>query len=111
MSLGKRLKAERAKKGWSQIYVSEKVGITNTVLSNYERDYRDPDTETLKKIAELYDVSVDYLLGRTDNKEHEDSNQTQVISTKDQRIIDKFMKLSDKDKAILIELMERMQKD
>lgn len=64
MSLGKRLKTEREKRGWSQIYVANKVGITNAVLSNYERDYRDPDTETLKKLAELYEVSVDYLLGR-----------------------------------------------
>jgi transcriptional regulator with XRE-family HTH domain len=64
MSLGKRLKMERVKRNWSQKYVAEKIGITNTVLSNYERDYRDPDTETLKKLADLYEVSVDYLLGR-----------------------------------------------
>ena len=62
MSLGKRLKAERNKKGWSQIVVAQKLGITNTVLSNYERDYRDPDTETLTKLAELYETSTDYLL-------------------------------------------------
>jgi transcriptional regulator with XRE-family HTH domain len=66
MSLGSRLKKERDKKGWSQLFVAEKIGITNTVLSNYERDYRDPDTETLKHLADLYEVSIDYLLGRTD---------------------------------------------
>jgi len=63
MSLGTRLKKEREKRNWSQIYVAKKIGITNAVLSNYERDYRDPDTATLKKIAELYEVSVDYHLG------------------------------------------------
>ncbi|GIO33208.1 HTH-type transcriptional regulator ImmR [Paenibacillus albilobatus] len=66
MSLGSRLKNEREKKGWSQMYVAERLGITNTVLSNYERDYRDPDTGMLKKLADLYDVDTDYLLGRTD---------------------------------------------
>ncbi|KOP64399.1 XRE family transcriptional regulator [Bacillus sp. FJAT-18019] len=65
MSLGSRLKKEREKKGWSQMYVAERLGITNTVLSNYERDYRDPDTSMLSKIADLYDVDTDYLLGRT----------------------------------------------
>lgn len=55
------------KKGWSQIMVAEKLGITNTVLSNYERDYRDPDTETLRKLAELYEISTDYLLKGTDS--------------------------------------------
>jgi len=63
MTLGERLKGAREKKGWSQLFVAEKLGITNTVLSNYERDYRDPDTETLKKLAELYEVSTDFLLG------------------------------------------------
>ncbi|EGQ19218.1 XRE family transcriptional regulator [Sporosarcina newyorkensis 2681] len=67
MSLGFRLKKEREKRSWSQVEVANKVGITNAVLSNYERDYRDPDTETLKKLADLYDVSTDFLLGRTEN--------------------------------------------
>jgi transcriptional regulator with XRE-family HTH domain len=66
MTLGKRLKAERERRNWSQIFVAQKIGITNTVLSNYERDYRDPDTETLKKLADLYEVETDYLLGRSD---------------------------------------------
>lgn len=66
MKLGARLKKEREKRNWSQIYVSKKIGITNAVLSNYERGQRDPDTETLAKLAKLYEVSTDYLLGRTD---------------------------------------------
>ncbi|MGN7183730.1 helix-turn-helix domain-containing protein [Cytobacillus kochii] len=62
MSLGARLKYEREKRKWSQIEVAKKIGITNAVLSNYERDYRDPDTETLRKLSDLYEVSIDYLI-------------------------------------------------
>ncbi|MFB9988951.1 helix-turn-helix domain-containing protein [Bacillus benzoevorans] len=80
MSLGKRLKFEREKRNWSQKFVAGKVGITNTVLSNYERDYRDPDTDTLKKLADLYEVGADYLLGS-----NKPSNQT----SKDERDIAK----------------------
>ena len=69
MSLGRRLNYERTKRNWSQKYVAQRIGITNTVLSNYERDYRDPDTETLKLLAELYEVSTDYLLGRDDSRD------------------------------------------
>jgi len=66
--LGQRLKLAREKKGWSQIYVSKILdGVTNQALSNYERGERDPDTHLLKQLAQLYDVSVDYLLGRTDD--------------------------------------------
>lgn len=76
MSLGSRLKEERESKGWSQLFVAEKIGITNTVLSNYERDYRDPDTETLTKLADLYDVDTDYLLGRTSVRKKPETNMS-----------------------------------
>lgn len=67
MSLGSRLKDEREKRNWSQLHVAKKVGITNAVLSNYERDVRDPDTSTLKKLADLYEVTTDYLISGTKN--------------------------------------------
>lgn len=88
MSLGKRLKAEREKRRWSQIFVAEKIGITNTVLSNYERDYRDPDTDTLKNLADLYETSTDYLLGLTSNKKI-DEDGLPSLSNKDERDIAK----------------------
>lgn len=81
MSLGKKLKAEREKRKWSQKFVAEKTGITNTVLSNYERDYRDPDTDTLKRLADLYEVTTDFLLGRSDNP-----NEQKKVSVAGQQI-------------------------
>ena len=77
MSLGKRLGHERTIRNWPQKFVAEKIGITNTVLSNYERDYRDPDTETLTRLADLYEVSVDYLLGRTNTPKMEFDDDAQ----------------------------------
>lgn len=63
MSLGSRLKKARQRKGWSQTYVCQKLDIGNSTLSGYERDYREPDTTTIKQLADLYEVSTDYLLG------------------------------------------------
>jgi len=65
-SIGMQLKRYRKLKGWSQLTAANRIGVSNTVLSNYERDYRTPDPETLKKIAEVYDVSVDNLLSGID---------------------------------------------
>jgi transcriptional regulator with XRE-family HTH domain len=67
MSLGQRLRLARENKGWTQVYVAKLLGITSQALSNYERGERDPDTPLLNRLAELYGVSVDYLLGRTDD--------------------------------------------
>lgn len=78
MTLGKRLKSEREKRHWSQKFVAEKIGITNTVLSNYERNYRDPDTETLKKLADLYEVTTDYLLGRSSDPSLTESDEKDI---------------------------------
>lgn len=66
MSLGQRLRAARLKKELTQDAVAAKVGITFQALSNYERDVRDPDTDILTRLASLYGVSADYLLGRDD---------------------------------------------
>jgi|LSQX01.1.fsa_nt_gb transcriptional regulator with XRE-family HTH domain len=68
MSLGKRLKKARNNKDLTQEEAAKRLGITFQALSNYERDYRDPDTTLLAKIAELYDVTTDYLLGRSDKR-------------------------------------------
>jgi transcriptional regulator with XRE-family HTH domain len=62
-NLGSRLSKARIGKGLTQENVAKILGITYQALSNYERGARDPDTELLAKLAELYSVSADYLLG------------------------------------------------
>lgn len=48
------------------------LNVTKVAISNWENGNRTPDTEMLKKIADFFDVSVDYLIGRTDIKRFED---------------------------------------
>ncbi|AGF25539.1 MULTISPECIES: helix-turn-helix domain-containing protein [Bacillus] len=48
-------------------------------MSNYERDYRSPDPETLKKLADLYDVSTDFLVGR-EEKDRPKSKLDQTVN-------------------------------
>lgn len=62
--LGTRLREAREVKKLKQIDVAPLIGITSQALSNYERGDRDPDTDTLNKLAGIYNVTVDYLLGR-----------------------------------------------
>lgn len=66
MTLGKRLKHIRESKDLYQVEVAEAIGSSKAVISNYERDLRDPDTEILATLASYYNVSVDYLLGLAD---------------------------------------------
>ncbi|RCW44268.1 helix-turn-helix domain-containing protein [Paenibacillus prosopidis] len=67
-TLGERLKYAREKKRYTQIEVAEKLDISNGAISGYERNYRDPDTDTLNKLATLYDVTPNWLLGRNEKE-------------------------------------------
>jgi transcriptional regulator with XRE-family HTH domain len=68
--LGSRLKKARENKRLTQKDVAAKFGISNGAISGYERNYRDPDSDTLAQLADLYEVSLDWLKGR-DQKESE----------------------------------------
>lgn len=56
------------------MYIAKTLGISNGTLSGYERNYRDPDTEVLSKLASIYEVSVDWLTGMTDDPSPKDFN-------------------------------------
>lgn len=88
MGLGHRLKKERETRSWSQVYVAGKIGITNTVLSNYERDYRDPNTGTLTRLADLFEVTTDYLLGRTNKPKVNDTSEQEELEDKRMKVDD-----------------------
>ncbi|AYB38567.1 helix-turn-helix domain-containing protein [Brevibacillus laterosporus] len=61
------IKMLREKRDWSQIYLAERLGINNSVLSRIEAGKRDVEDYLLNKAADIFDVTSDYLLGRTNN--------------------------------------------
>lgn len=64
----KRLRILREQRGYTLEQVAEALGLRNQYVSNYELGKRRPDYETLKKFADFYGVSVDYLLEREDGE-------------------------------------------
>ncbi|MGG3625493.1 helix-turn-helix transcriptional regulator [Bacillus gobiensis] len=70
-TLGQRLRKAREQKGWSQTFVCKKLGISNSALSGYERDYREPDADMIRKLADLYEVSTDFLLKKKEKSGEE----------------------------------------
>ncbi|HAY97892.1 MAG TPA: XRE family transcriptional regulator [Ruminococcaceae bacterium] len=73
MSLGdyvkNNLKQLRKEHGYTQIAVQMKTGIEQALLSKFENDERTPPTETLMNLADFYNVSMDYIMCRTDKSE------------------------------------------
>jgi transcriptional regulator with XRE-family HTH domain len=89
-TLGDSLRNAREGKNLTQKEVSKKTGINNKTISNYENDVSLPDPNTLKTFADIYETSVDYLLGRPDNKENlsgrEDKKSLDVSGLPDEAI-------------------------
>ena len=61
-----KLKEFRKQKGMTQEEVAEHIGIPKKTYQNYEREVREPNTDVLSALADLYDVSLDELTGRFD---------------------------------------------
>ena len=67
--LRKNLAMLRVEKGLSQRQCAKEFGISQALLSHYENGQREPGLAFLLKASEYYDVSVDFLLGRTPLRE------------------------------------------
>lgn len=67
--LAQRLKECRKKLGYTQIQAAIYADITEAAYNNYERAKKMPRLDILMRIADMYQVSLDYLTGRTDFSE------------------------------------------
>lgn len=65
---GDKLKILRKQMGLTQQEVADEINTSRSCISNYESGNRQPDNETIKVLADFFDVSVDYLFGRSEIK-------------------------------------------
>ncbi|MDE7349313.1 MAG: helix-turn-helix domain-containing protein [Clostridia bacterium] len=63
---GKTLKQLRIEQGLSQRLLGEKLGFCNQTVSFWESGQREPDLDSLVKISNFFDVSIDFLLGKSE---------------------------------------------
>ncbi|MDF2923166.1 MAG: hypothetical protein K0R57_2080 [Paenibacillaceae bacterium] len=65
MGIGDRIREQREKKNWTQLELADKLGINNSVLSRIEANKRSVEDALVARIADLFQVEADYLLGRS----------------------------------------------
>lgn len=68
MSFGNRLRQLRLENNMTQEDLSKELNVSRATVGRYENDDRFPDKDTLKNIADIFNVSIDYLLGRINMK-------------------------------------------
>lgn len=71
-SWGERISLLRESRGMTQEELAAKLGISRSSMSHYEKNRRKPDYVIISAIADIFHVSIDYLLGRVpDNAFHQ----------------------------------------
>lgn len=99
-TLGTRLAEIRKSKKLKQTELAEKLNVSQQVISNIERGVTAPDIEQLKKIADIYNISLDQLVGR----EYLSNNADDV----ERRIISYIKQMDDEGKELSLGLLSQV---
>ncbi len=100
------LKFLRTKNNISQQQLADIIGVTQQSINKYENHKVEPDIQTLIKLAEYFNTSVDYLIGHT-NIDHVIEPIVRYDLNKEEAVlIDKYRKLSKKQKNLVLILID-----
>ena len=105
-----RLKILRTEKGYSQKDIAQLLGITQQAYANYERGARQADYDTLNKLADIFGVSVDYLLGRTDDMDQNPGEENISFDDFTYAMYNESKELTEEDKQALLGMARLLKK-
>lgn len=97
MKYGHRIAKLRNDQCLTQEELASKVGITRSALSHYENNRREPDYETIQKFADFFQVTIDFLMGRSDDRSHPSPMDQDVqdfisqLELSDEAVMEKFV--------------------
>lgn len=97
MFLGDRIKQLRQQRGWSQAQLSKKLNIHQKQISGYERGIHAPSIELLIRMAELFNVSLDYIAV----KDHEEKNIAPIADRELMQAVQEIDLLPTEDRATI----------
>ncbi|MDC2867540.1 helix-turn-helix domain-containing protein [Bacillus sp. BP-3] len=106
-AIGKRVKEIRAELKMSQSQFAESIGVSKSLISLIELGRKNPSIETINKIANKGNVSIDYVMGLSDNKNIEE-NQSSGVMLELQHYINKVEKFDDETKEFAIKKIKAL---
>jgi putative transcriptional regulator len=107
MEFSERLKTLRKEARLTQVDVAEKLGVSQPAYASWERGIKKPTQENLVKIAQVLNVSVDYLVGLSEEKTDELDNIELLFRMNSKGLTDEEKGIFKKE---LIEFMEERKK-
>jgi len=100
----RRLQQLRKERGWSQPELAKMIGTSGTIIGRYERGDMTPSIEVARKLAEVFQVTLDYLVSEHDLPE----------ILKDQEMLDRWRnlgELSSEDKERILSVVDSFLRD
>lgn len=89
----KTIKILRKETGVSQKALAEAIGVSQQSVNKYENHNIEPDIETLKRIADYFQTSIDYVVGYSNLRKRVEVMHEYALNKKECDLIDKFRKL------------------
>lgn len=110
--IGDTLKRLRTKKGLTSEELCSKIGIKGGSYRNYERNDRKPDYDTLVKLADFYNVSTDYLLGRPDAKAPADPiDKLMTVDEMEKDLLREWLSLDEASRKAFLDVLRKIVAD
>lgn len=104
---GKRLKNLRENAELTQEELGRKLNVVKSNISMYEKGTRIPNAEILEQLSKIFDVSIDYLLGKTDVKKYEKPYDDDL----EQVLFSKTKDLTEEEKKAVLSVINAIKKD
>ncbi|SHH73526.1 helix-turn-helix domain-containing protein [Sporanaerobacter acetigenes] len=110
--ISERLKELREEKNLLQKDLAKHLNISTSAYGYYEQGKRNPDTETIEKLADFFNVSTDYLLGRTNYKKNPNISEHLNYNEIEKSIAEKLLNegIITQDEPIPKEIFEKILK-
>ena len=99
-----RIKQLRERKGLNMKEAAKALGMPYTTYVNYEKGLREPTSEVLIDLADYFETTVDYLVGRTDNQGNI-CRKASMISAEDEELLRKFHCLDERGKSAVLNVL------
>ncbi len=112
--LGEKIRDLRKAKKMSQSDFASAMGYSRPLIVNWEKNTRDPDTHALLKIADYFNVSIDYLMGREDyfgNYYRQGSPSSEKLTDKERVMLEEFRGLLPEMQDLVITMMKNLHSE
>ncbi len=104
----KNIRLLRMRSNMSQQQLADVINVSQQSINKYENHDVEPNIETLCAIADYFNVSVDFLVGRTDVERKNEKTEFCQLNSAEKALIDKIRTLSPSDRELVSAVIRRL---